>query len=48
MNGEALFYELMKIHKNDRNFNLLAADFKAGRLFHLLEPAFLVLNFRHG
>ncbi len=40
MNGEALFYELMKIHKNDRNFNLLAADFKAGQIVPFIGAGF--------
>lgn len=40
MNGDALFYELMEIHNNKRNFNLLTADFKAGRIVPFIGAGF--------
>ena len=40
MDDHALFDELMKIHKNNRNFDLLAGDFKAGRIVPFIGAGF--------
>lgn len=40
MNGDALFYDLMKIHKNDRNFNRLMTDFKKGQIVPFIGAGF--------
>lgn len=37
---DTLFDEIMKIHKNERNFKLLKTDFKAGRIVPFIGAGF--------
>ena len=44
MDDHALFDELMKIHKNSRNFDLLVEDFKAGRIVPFIGAGFSIMG----